>query len=160
MENSNNYFGVDLEKKEDIIIENDIIKIENKYKDKLKIPQEEEINFFNPEVIKPKYYVKKNESKLIIYLELSSFQNLKANVQLKECFYLIIITGEEKIKYLSKTEETKKLKKLCNYIETGPIFLTIRIPLNHCFLEKSEPEIKDNIITFNIVDSKKNKKQF
>ena len=147
--NSLNYFGFEL-KEEDIIIEKDKISIKKEHKSI--IPDEVKINKFNPEVVKPKYLIKKNkkENKIIIILELSSYKDLKAIVEIKKNYYLIIIFGEVKVNIPEKAE------KIYNNIEEGPIYLSIKLSFDKCLLKNINPTIKDNTIEFDIISSPTN----
>ena len=153
VKNSLEFFGDEL-KIDDINIEKDKISIKNNYK--YEIHHKKRINQFNPEVVKPKYLIKKNntEHKIIIILELSSYKELKAIVEIKQKYYLIIITGEVKLNI------PEKEKIIYNNIEEGPIYLEIKLGYEKCLLEDATPKIENNIIKFKILPSTTNEKQF
>ena len=153
--NSLKFFGFNLNV-EDITIENSKIKIKKNEDYKPILPDKVKINKFNPEVIKPKYILKinKKENKIIIILELSSYKDLNAIVEIKKNYYLIIIVGEVKVNIPEKAE------KIYNNIEEGPIYLPIRLSFDKCLLKSITPEINENIIKFDILSSTKNIKEF
>ena len=153
--NSLKFFGFNLNV-EDITIENSKIKIKKNEDYKAIIPDKVKIHKFNPEIIKPKYILKinKKEYKIIIILELSSYKDLNAIVEIKKNYYLIIIVGEVKVNIPEKAE------KIYNNIEEGPIYLPIRLSFDKCLLKSITPEINENIIKFDILSSTKNIKEF
>ena len=153
VQKSSDFFGFNL-KEEDIIINKTEIKINKGYE--AIIPDKVKINKFNPEIIKPKYILKinKKENKIIIILELSSYKDLNAIVEIKKNYYLIIIVGEKKLNIPEKAE------KIYNNIEEGPIYLSIKLGFDKCLLKSITPTIKENIIKFDILSSTENEKQF
>ena len=157
VKNSLEFFGDEL-KIDDINIEKDKISIKNNYKYTINNKYKERINQFNPEVVKQKYLIKKNnaEHKIIIILELTSYKDkgLKVIVEIKQKYYLIIITGEVKLNI------PEKEKIIYNNIEEGPIYLEIKLGYEKCLLEDVIPEIENNIIKFKILPSTTNEKQF
>jgi hypothetical protein len=79
---------------------------------------------------------------------------LKVIVEIKQKYYLIIITGEVKLNI------PEKEKIIYNNIEEGPIYLEIKLGYEKCLLEDVIPEIENNIIKFKILPSTTNEKQF